>query len=439
MYIRPLKNYLPGLMVASVPFAGWSVFNVGNTFAFTASYVISILILIINLPRLMWLVRIDKSRDFLAFYFPLLFVCLLSALPLLFWRYADIGQYLMSLLHLSFFVLVTYCLLQVSDTEKALDFYAISYTLTAVFVAIIGLIDYALILKSGNGLGIEFNTIARTEPGNSLIGLLPRASSIFFEPGWFAHYLLIDIIVVIFWLLPRYISMRLWVRVWILRTCVLLMLLALLATLSAATFVIAGVLVLFVIFNRPHPLSTMIFIVLTLLMLYLIPMPNDLPNPIEGIFERLFGLVTGATVAGESVDTRSDELAAAIKMFADSLFLGVGYGQSAYYISSVSGVGTGGISSFYGILFAETGLLGLLAFVFSIVALNYKLWRMQKNIELRDIAQAHIVFCCRCVILAETLYLNFFSAMASPTYVGSFWFALIILKPRPVFQHKRNF
>lgn len=427
MLYRYLSNRLPGLLVASVPFAGWSIFNVGNAFSFTASYVIGLITLILNLPRLMLLIRAERCRHFLEFYSPWILACLFSVLPLIFWDYADFSQYLTSLFHLTFFVIITYCLLQIKDAETALDFYAKAYTLTALFVAIIGLIDFGMVLLSGGGLGIEFNTVARTAPSNTLIGLLPRASSIFFEPGWFAHYLLIDIIVVVLWLLPRAISTQRWIWAWVLRSSVLLMLISIIATLSAATYFIAGIVVLFVILNQPHPLKTLFFIFLTILLLSIIPLPNDLPNPILGTFERFGGLATGAPVAGESVDTRSNELGAAFQMFVNTLFLGTGYGQSAYYILSVSDVGTGGISSFYGVLMAETGAIGLFAFVACVAALNYKLWRLQKRIAKQDPMRAQIVFCCRCIILAETLYLNFFSAMASPTYVGSFWLALLLL------------
>jgi hypothetical protein len=427
MLIRSINNRLPGLLVISVPFAGWSLFNVGNAFGFTASYVIGLVALIINFPRLMLITREEKSKYFLEFYSPWIVACFFSIIGLIFWEHADAGQYFLSLMHLIFFVVITYSLLQVKDAAIALDFYAMAYTLTALFVALIGLIDFALLIISGNGLGIQFNTVVRTEPSNALIGLLPRASSVFFEPGWFAHYLLIDIIIVMLWLLPRAFAMRRWWLVWALRICVVLIFLALIATLSAATYLIATLVMLFVILNRPRPLRKLTWIVICLVIFYFVPFPNDLPNPIQGTFERFLGLATGASVAGESVDARSDELAAAFHVFTETLLLGIGYGQSTHYISSVSGVGTGGISSFYGILMAETGLIGLMAFIVSIVGLNYKLWRLQQKIAKQDISRAQIIFCCRCVILAETFYLNFFSAMASPTYVTSFWFALMLL------------
>lgn len=422
-------------MVASVPFAGWSLFNIGNAFSFTASYVIGVLTLILSFPRLLIPPRVESQRHFFILYAPLIFACFLSALPLIFWNYANEWQYLLSLLHLCFFIAVTYCLIQVKDTEKALDFYAISYTLISLIVTVIGLVDLTLVLISGSGLGIEFNTVVRTAPSTSTIGLLPRASSIFFEPGWFAHYLLIDIIVVVVWLLPRAISTRNWGRVWLLRGCVLLMLLALIATLSAATYLVASIIMLFYILNRPHPLKVLTSIALILLILALVPFPYDLPNPIVATFERFIGIVTGVPVAGESIGARSDELDAAFQMFTNTVFLGSGYGQSTYYIMSVKNVASGGISSFYGILMAETGIVGLLAFVFSIVTLNYKLWRLQKALSNNDASRAQIVFCARCVILAETVYLNFFSAMASPIYVCSFWFALLLLTAwRPLYH-----
>jgi hypothetical protein len=428
MLIRFINNHLPGLFVISVPFAGWSLFNVGNAFGFTASYVIGLVALLINFPRLMLVTRKTISQHFLQFYFPWIFACFLSVIGLIFWEHADVGQYFLSLSHLIFFALITYSLLQVKDTETALHFYAMAYTLTALFVALIGLIDFALLLTSGSGLGIQFNTVVRTEPSSTLIGLLPRASSVFFEPGWFAHYLLIDIILVVFWLLPRAIAIRRWWLVWALRISVLIIFLALIATLSAATYLVATLVILFVILNRPRFLRKLTWITICLVILYFIPFPNDVPNPVQGILERLVGLATSSPVAGESVDARSAELAAAFHLFSETSLLGIGYGQSTFYISSVSGVNTGGISSFYGILMAETGLIGLIAFVGSIIGLNYKLWRLQRNIVEHDILGKQVIFCCRCVIIAETLYLNFFSAMASPTYITSFWFALMMLK-----------
>jgi O-antigen ligase len=427
MLYRYLCNRLPGLLVASVPFAGWSIFNVGNAFSFTASYVICVITLILNLPHLVILIQGGRSRHFFEFYSPWILACFFSFLPLIFWDYADFGQYVLSLLHLNFFVIITYCLLQIKDSETALEFYAKAYTLTALFVAIIGLIDFGMILLFGVGFGFEFNTVSRTGPSDTLIGVLPRASSIFFEPGWFAHYLMIDIIVVQLWLLPRAIAAQRWIWAWVLRISVLLMVIAIIATLSASTYVVAGIVVLFAILNQERPLRTLSLIFLALLLLSAIPLPNDSPNPILATFERFGGIATGAPVPGESVDTRSNELAAAFQMLLNTLFLGAGYGQSAYYIRSVSDVGTGGVSSFYGILMAETGVIGLFAFVACIVTLNYKLWRLQKRVAKQDWMRAQIVFCCRCIIFAETLYLNFFSAMASPLYVGSFWLALLLL------------
>lgn len=430
MLSRILSNYFPGLMVASVPFAGWSLFNVGDTFSFTASYVVSFIVLIINLPLLIIKFNYKIDRHFFTFYGPLIAGCIFSFVSLFFWDYANFLQYFLSLIHLCFFVLVTYCLLQVPNIDKALNFYAAIYTFIGVLVAIIGLVDLIFVLTTGSGLGVEFNTIARTIPSDTKIGSLPRASSIFFEPGWFAHYLLINIILIMAWLLPRANMAGNKLKILSLQLSLILMLMALIATLSASAYLVLGMIILFFILNRPKPIRTLIFIIFIFFLLSLIPFPNDLPNPLAATAERFFGLLTGNHVAGESVDARSGELAAAYKIFADTMFLGSGYGQSAYYISSATDVGTGGISSFYGILMAETGLIGLLAFVGSIVMLNYKLWRQHKIVMKNCHYRAQIIFCAQCMILAETIFLNFFSAMASATYVTSFWFALLVVGAR---------
>lgn len=428
MFPRILRNSFPGLMVASVPFAGWSLMNIGNAFSFTASYVIGLCVLMLNLPHLVQLIQKPQlHRHFLAFYAPLIMACLVSALPLQFWEYGSSTQYLISLLHLCFFIAITHGLLKVTDTYKALDFYALAYTATAVLVALVGLYDFALIVLTGSGLGIEFNTVARQAPSDTTLGMLPRASSVFFEPGWFAHYLLIDIVVVAVWLLPRARWSCKRSQVWVLRGILMVMLAALVVTLSASAFAVSAVTLLFYILNRPRPLRTLSLLALMVLLLSLVPLPNEMPNPLASTFERFAGLATGEPVAGESAGTRREEIEGALQMLTSTLLLGGGYGQSAYFISTVANTGTMGISSFYGILLAETGMLGLLAFGVSILALNYKLWRLHKKLGKQDPRRAQIVFCCRIVLLAETVFLNFFSAMASSTYICSFWFALLLL------------
>ncbi len=68
MMNQSLNSRLPGLMVASVPFAGWSLFNIGNTFSFTASYVVGILALIFNLARMMNIFASEGGRPVPAPY-----------------------------------------------------------------------------------------------------------------------------------------------------------------------------------------------------------------------------------------------------------------------------------------------------------------------------------------------------------------------------------
>ena len=430
MFSRLLSNILPGLLVATVPFSGWSLFNVGKSFAFTSSYIIGLVAVLLGLYKLLRSPILVGGLNFIQLYAPLVSTILFSFLPMLFWDYADVDKYFASLLHLIFFLAVTWSLLQIQRPTMALVFYGRAYTIIALIVSAIGLYDFVLTVLFGAGLEINFNTIAREAPSVSTIAGMPRASSVFYEPGWFAHYILIDIILVVTWLLPVAVLSKKFFDVCFFRAVLLIMLVALAATLSASGYLVSAFVFLFYIINGHRPVRSIVLIVITLALLSLLELPNEIPNPLVTTFDRVIGLFNDTPVEGESADTRSEEVRGGVEMFLSTWMLGAGFGQSVRYIETVIQTGTGGISSYYVMLLAETGLIGFCAFSLSVIALNYKLWRLHKAVPYQDIVMSKLVFCCRCVVFAETLFLNFFSAMSSPVYVCSFWFALLLLSTR---------
>jgi hypothetical protein len=198
-------------------------------------------------------------------------------------------------------------------------------------------------------------------------------------------------------------------------------------TMSASAFVVGGAMLLFVVFTKPRPFRTLAWVFGALLLLSLIPLPYDLPNPLSVIMDRFLGLASGNWVSGESADSRTAELEAAMHLFFDSNLFGVGYGQSANYVTTIEPVGTGGISSFYGILLAETGLFGFLLVVASFLYLHYVLYRVQKNYPVST-PFGRILYGARCVFFADTLFLNFFGNFASAKYTCSLWLVLVVLR-----------
>lgn len=428
-----ISDYLPGLMIASVPFAGWAFFSVGSAFSFTISYVFGFLSIFLLYSRLSSTrnSRISAYREFSSVFIPLTASCAISFIPLWFWEYSEPAQFITSFLHLEFFQLVIFCLLIVENPKKSIEIYAYLYTITAFLVACIGLLDFYLTITTGTGLDIKFNVAAKDAPAASILDLIPRSSSVFFEPGWFAHYLLIDIIIIMTWLAPKARRKHERIIELILYLTSSILIAALLTTLSASAFSVAGATILFITFSKKNPIRSLLIIISALILLSLIPLPYDIPNPLSSMLDRFTGLATGNWVSGESADSRSAELEGAFSMFKDTYFLGAGYGQSAKFVSTIRPVGTSGISSFYGILMAETGVIGVISFSGAILLVNYKLYKIHR----RQISIGHnnlLLFCARCVFFAESLFLNFFSALASATYVCSFWLAFMIL------IHKEN-
>lgn len=424
-----LQNYLPGLLAASVPFAGWSLLNIGSTFSFTASYVICSLAIVVAIvvrtmgagqPRLV-------SGELAIGTIPLLFACNVSFIPLLFYPYASMSQFAASNVHLLFYVVSLWALLQAPNAIIALRWFSNAYIWTALFVALLGIYELYLLITTGTGLGIEFNATAREAPATAKFSLLPRISSVFFEPGWFAHYSLVGLLLVTTWLYPEAKAQGQRVRAAWLGFAALTLLVAVAITMSASAYIVGGAVLLFVVLTRPRPMRTLAMVFGALVVLSLVPLPYDLPNPLSVITDRFLGLASGNMVSGESADSRTAELEAAMHLFLDSGMFGIGYGQSANYVTVIEPVGTGGISSFYGILLAETGMLGFILMVVSFGYLHHALYRLQKRYP-APTAFGRMLYAARCVLFADHLFLNFFGNFASAKYTCSLWLALTVLE-----------
>lgn len=424
-----LQNYLPGLLAASVPFAGWSVFNIGQTFSFTASYVIcTFAIIVVFMNRLMGKTGgVRTAPEYFAFAVPMFVACNASFIPLVFYRYANFSQFIASNVHLLFYIVSLWALLHTRDIMRSLRWFSNAYVVTAVFVGIIGIYELYLLITTGTGLGIEFNATAREAPAAAKFSLLPRISSVFFEPGWFAHYSLVGLVLIATWMYPEAKAEGSTARQRWLAAAGLALAIAVAITMSASAFVVGGAMLLFVVFTKPRPFRTLAWVFGALVLLSLIPLPYDLPNPLSVIMDRFLGLASGNWVSGESADSRTAELEAAMHLFFDSNLFGVGYGQSANYVTTIEPVGTGGISSFYGILLAETGLFGFLLVVASFLYLHYVLYRVQKNYPVST-PFGRILYGARCVFFADTLFLNFFGNFASAKYTCSLWLVLVVLR-----------
>jgi hypothetical protein len=430
--IKKIGNFFPALLVASTPFAGWSLFNVGSSFAFTASYVV-------NLFAILFWMFIPRSagsyyqtlryRQFIAI--PLISICLISFLPLLFWDYSNINQFILSYLHLLFWILTTDILLQIpSKVEQSIQFFLKTYLSVCLGVVFFGFYDLYLLITTGSGFAVSFNVRVRDFPAINTFMMLPRASSIFFEPGWYAHYVLICLILVISWMIPDAAAQNKKAKKLFLTVVAIVFLLSILSTLSASAIAISFATLIYYLLSKPKPFQKIFFLVLLFLIFYFFPMPGDLPNPIGVLFERFYGLLTGDWIPGESADSRAAEIQGAFALFLNSNMLGIGLGQSTFYLTEIEPVGTLGISSFYALLLAETGVLGFSVFIFSLIALNVYLLVIQRRIKFKS-PLWDLILGIRCLLFAECLFLNFFSNFSSPTYMTSFWLifaALFVLK-----------
>lgn len=408
------------MLVASTPFAGWGLFNIGSSFSFTASYVVCILAIIFG--AIGGHVRPNQSIQYRRFIAtPLLIITLISFVPMLFWNYSNGMQFVNSYLHLLFWVVSIDVLLRnASDLEHSIEIFLKIYLWIAILVVALGFYDLYLRIFRGVRMEVLFNVRVREVPAYASFLSLPRESSIFFEPGWYAHYVLSCLILVVTWMIPNANRNRNFFYKLFLIVIAIIFAIAILSTLSASAIVVSIAIFLFVIFSKPKSIRNIALVILILFVISLLPLPGDIPNPVGVLIDRFYGLYTGEWVSGESADSRSAEIQGAINLLTKSNMLGIGYGQSAYYLTEIEPVGTAGISSFYALLLAETGVLGFIVFLLSLFGLNIFLFNVQSTLKSGS-SLGNAFFSIRCLLFAESLFLNFFSNFSSSFYASSLW------------------
>ena len=424
--ISNLGNFFPALLVASTPFAGWGLFNIGSSFSFTASYAVCIFAIIFGAIKGHFGSNQSlQYRKFIAI--PLLTITSFSFVPMLFWNYSNGMQFTNSYLHLLFWIISIDVLLRsASDLERSIQIFLKIYLWFAILVVGLGFYDLYLRLFSGVGMEVIFNVRVREVPAEASFLSLPRESSIFFEPGWYAHYVLSCLILVVTWMIPNANKNRnLFYKLFLIVIAVIFGI-AILSTLSASAIAVSIATLLFIIFSKPKPIRKITFLIAILFVFSLLPLPGEIPNPISVLFDRFYGLYTGEWVSGESADSRSAEIQGAINLFFRSNMLGIGYGQSAYYLTEIEPVGTAGISSYYALLMAETGVLGFTVFVLAIFGLNIFLFKVQRSIKPGNPLE-NAFFSIRYLLFSESLFLNFFSNFSSSFYASSIWLVFATL------------
>ena len=436
-------NHLPGLLVMSTPLSGWQFFGFGNTFSFTLSYlicVLSVIIFIINKRNTG--LNVQTSSNFFIVFFasPLLLSTIFSLFPLMANEHANLTQFILSNLHLIFWLSSIYTLLAITDLRSSILLYLRYYLLSAILVSSFGAVNYFITIKTGVPIPIYFNIIARESPAMNSFLTLPRLTSIFHESGWYAHYVIVSLIIILCWLRPSAVLKHKRSHVIALTFLSLFLGLTVLATLSASALLVGLALYFFTFLTRPGFFKKIIKTSVIVSIVAMIPSPGDLPNPSTVLIGRIQGILSGDPISGESIDSRSSEIAAAYDLFISSNALGIGYGQSTANVRDIRPVGTDGISSFYAVLLAETGFLGFGLFVGAILLIYTKIWTLEKQAK-NNIRLKQILFTARCVFLAECLFLNFFSNLASSFYASSLWFifAVIAIASRSLAINKNSF
>lgn len=424
------------ILVASIPFAGWSLFNIGQSFAFTASYVIClgaiVLAIFIHLSR-RWKTRdsgaLDRSFHFMVGAFVISIS--LSIIPFPSRSGANPQTFLFSSLHLAFFLTSLWAFVSLSKTKLACVSFFNAYIFSGMIVSLFGIIQIYYLIVLQRPLNLSFN-IARLsgQAENSFLGLF-RIASVFVEPGWFAHFNTQAFIVTTTWFIPSSIALKSRGRI-IFFTCLAsIFFFLILATLSASALVVGACTLVFALWIRGYRFKQFfkfsVIVTGVILLSSLITLPNDLPNPATVMVERMVGLATGQWVSGESAESRGDEIEAGKQLLIESNLLGIGYGQSTSYILRSTNVGTLGISNFYALLLAEVGIPGLIFILASLIFFHIRLAIKQRRHGL-DSELGRLVFTARCCFFADCLFLNFFGNFASAKYVSTLWLVLVVLQ-----------
>lgn len=419
------ESVLVSLLVASIPLAGWSIFNLGGTFSFTPSYALAAISIIIALfcRKSNVMTRALVQMVVASLLFPVI----ISTISILFLSRSNEVQFFKSLTHMLFFIVFLISFLSISRKLPPYKYFFSSYLAVSLSASIFSIIQGYYFLILGSPIELNFNIATGVKNGMGEFFSMPRLVSVFLEPGWFAHFNILSLIIAWAWAWPQISKFGGLISKSLFLIFILFVSIITILTFSASAIVVAF---LVLIYSRlviaKSILNIIISIVGTILIigiLYAIPMPDGYENPIEIIIERFLGIITGNYIPGESAESRNTEIEFAMKLATESLYLGVGYGQSAILLKDSGATNTLGISSFYLTTFAETGLIGLL----SILALWY--WLHRKLIKINravknDQGFARVVFTIRCIFVADICFLFFFGNLISLKYFMTLWLVL---------------